>query len=130
MPSAARAGDVVTATDTHVVLVPSPTGAVPTPVPLPFTGTLTRDVVASVQINGRAAATLGSVAVNSPPHVPAGGPFQRPPSNRGTVISASATVLIAGKGAARQGDRARTCNDPVDLPIGTVAGGSPDVRIG
>jgi uncharacterized Zn-binding protein involved in type VI secretion len=29
-------------------------------------------------------------------------------------------VLINGKPAARQGDTALTCNDPADLPAGTV----------
>jgi len=28
--------------------------------------------------------------------------------------------MINGKPAARNGDRAQTCNDPVDLPVGTV----------
>ncbi len=28
--------------------------------------------------------------------------------------------LINGKQAARNGDTATTCNDPVDLPVGTV----------
>ena len=32
----------------------------------------------------------------------------------------SATVLINGKMAARNGDTALTCNDPVDMPVGTV----------
>jgi len=32
----------------------------------------------------------------------------------------SATVKINGKMAARNGDTAKTCNDPVDAPIGAV----------
>jgi uncharacterized Zn-binding protein involved in type VI secretion len=32
----------------------------------------------------------------------------------------SVTVLINGQGAARAGDTATTCNDPADLPVGTV----------
>jgi uncharacterized Zn-binding protein involved in type VI secretion len=40
--------------------------------------------------------------------------------NQGEIITGSATVLINGKPAARAGDTARTCNDPVDLPVGTV----------
>jgi len=32
----------------------------------------------------------------------------------------SPTVMINHKPAARNGDQAMTCNDPVDLPIGTV----------
>jgi len=29
-------------------------------------------------------------------------------------------VLINGKAAARAGDTAQTCNDPVPMPVGTV----------
>ena len=34
----------------------------------------------------------------------------------------SQTVKINGKSAARNGDVATTCHDPVDLPVGTVIG--------
>jgi len=43
-----------------------------------------------------------------------------PPTNQGEVISGSTTVLINGKAAARAGDTAQTCNDPVPMPVGTV----------
>jgi uncharacterized Zn-binding protein involved in type VI secretion len=132
MPPAARSTDPVIATDTHVVAVPSPTGTVPTPLPHPFSGTLQIDVSTDVLVNGLGAATVGSVAVNQPPHVPTppGTSFLRPPSNRGTVQSGSASVLVNGRQAARLGDPVRTCNDPVDLPVGSVTGGSADVQIG
>jgi len=132
MPPAARQTDPVLATDTHVVAVPAPTGSVPTPLPHPFSGTLQTSVSTDVLINGLGAATVGSVAVNQPPHVPTppGVSFLRPPSNRGTVQVGSATVQINGQPAARLGDPVRTCNDPVDLPVGTITGGSPDVQIG
>jgi uncharacterized Zn-binding protein involved in type VI secretion len=32
----------------------------------------------------------------------------------------SQTVKINGKAAARSGDSVRTCNDPADLPVGTI----------
>jgi uncharacterized Zn-binding protein involved in type VI secretion len=73
-----------------------------------------------VLIEGMPAATQGSGATNTPPHIPQGGPFQKPPSNQATIITGSATVFINGKPAARNGDTATTCNDPVDLPAGTV----------
>ncbi len=65
---------------------------------------------------------MGSTADNAPPHLPAtpGTGFQRPPSNKGTVQAGSPTVMINGKPAARNGDKALTCNDPADLPVGTV----------
>jgi uncharacterized Zn-binding protein involved in type VI secretion len=117
---AAKQGDRVVATDIHVVMIPSPGGPVPTPLPHPFTGVLNGSLSGDVNVMGRPAATVGSTADNAPPHVPQGGPFQRPPSNRAQVIVGSPTVLINGKPAARNGDTALTCNDPADLPVGTV----------
>jgi uncharacterized Zn-binding protein involved in type VI secretion len=119
---AAKQGDQVVATDIHVVMVPSPSGPTPTPSPHPFTGVLNGGLSANVMIGGRPAATVGSTAVNAPPHLPAppGTSFQRPPSNRATVQQGSPTVRINGKPAARAGDKALTCNDPVDLAAGTV----------
>ena len=116
---AAKQGDQVTATDTHILLYPSPGGPVPTPTPLPFNGILNLDLSTNVRIEGRFAATQGSRASNTPPHIPPQ-PFQIPPSNLGEIITGSATVRINGKPAARSGDTANTCNDPADLPVGTV----------
>ncbi|GER84099.1 PAAR motif protein [Thermogemmatispora aurantia] len=117
---AAKQGDQITAVDTHIVLIPSPGGAVPTPLPHPFAGIINGNLSPNVMIMGLPAATQGSTADNMPPHIPQGGPFQRPPSNRGVIINGSATVLINGKPAARSGDTAMTCNDPADMPVGTV----------
>ncbi|MDA8219105.1 MAG: PAAR domain-containing protein [Dehalococcoidales bacterium] len=117
---AAKQGDRITATDTHIVMVPSPGGPVPTPLPHPFNGILSQSLSANVSIEGMPAATVGSIALNTPPHVPQGGTFQRPPSNQGRIQNGSATVYINGRAAARNGDIAMTCNDPADLPIGTV----------
>jgi uncharacterized Zn-binding protein involved in type VI secretion len=117
---AAKQGDQVVATDTHIVLIPSPGGPVPTPLPHPFTGMLDGALSSDVKIAGQPAAVVGSTATNTPAHVPQGGPFQSPPANRATVRTGSATVLINGKQAARNGDTATTCNDPADLPVGTV----------
>lgn len=106
--------------DTHIIMIPSPGGPVPTPLPHPFSGLLDGSLSGDVKIMGMPAATLNSTASNTPPHIPQGGPFQAPPSNRGQVIMGSATVLINGQGAARNGDSANTCNDPADMPVGTV----------
>ncbi|HKZ50902.1 MAG TPA: PAAR domain-containing protein, partial [Dehalococcoidia bacterium] len=61
--AAAKQGDRITAMDTHIVLVPSPGGPVPTPTPLPFSGVLSIDLSPSVSIEGRPAATVGSIAI-------------------------------------------------------------------
>lgn len=119
---AARRGDKVTATDTHLIVTPP--GPV-VPVPHEFSGTLTGGLSSNVWIGGEQAATVGSTATNLPPHTPQGGTFQREPANQGKVTGGSSTVLINNKPAARSGDPVMTCNDPVDLPVGTiVAAGS------
>lgn len=116
----AKQGDTITAIDTHIILVPSPSGTVPTPIPHPFNGIINGNLSTNVKIMGMAAATVGSTADNMPPHIPQGGSFSKPPTNKGQIITGSLTVMINGKAAARNGDTALTCNDPVDLPVGTV----------
>jgi uncharacterized Zn-binding protein involved in type VI secretion len=120
---AAKLGDQIVATDTHVVLVPEPSGPdLPTPLPHLFTGIINGALSTNVNIMGRPAATIDSTADNIPPHIPTppGKSFQRPPSNKATIKFGSTTVKINGKGAARSGDTAFTCNDPEDLPVGKV----------
>ncbi len=118
--SAAKQGDQIAAVDTHIVLIPSPGGPVPTPLPHPFNGIIDGNLSTNVNIMGMSAATVGSTADNTPPHIPHGGPFQIPPTNQGQIMMGSATVMINGKPAARAGDTAMTCNDPSPLPVGTV----------
>jgi uncharacterized Zn-binding protein involved in type VI secretion len=108
------------ATDIHIVMIPSPGGPVPTPLPHPFAGIIGGQLSSNVKVMGAAVATQGSTADNTPPHIPQGGPFQKPPSNKAQILSGSTSVLINGKPAARNGDPALTCNDPADLPAGTV----------
>lgn len=117
---AAKQGDQVVAVDVHVVMIPAPSGAVPTPLPHPFSGKIDGSLSGDVNIEGKAAAVLGSTATNSPAHVPQGGSFQKPPADRGTIQKGSATVFINGKPAARSGDTVLTCNDPADAPTGSV----------
>ena len=118
----AKQGDQVVATDTHIVMVPSPGGPVPTPLPHPFTGILSGGLSGDVKIMGMPAATVDSTADNTPPHIPTppGTAFQSPPANQGTIKVGSPTVKINGKAAARNGDVAETCNDPSNLPVGQV----------
>ena len=119
---AAKQGDQIVATDTHIVMVPAPSGSVPTPLPHPFTGIIDGNLSSDVNIEKKAAATVDSTATNTPPHIPTppGVSFQSPPANKGTITIGSTTVKINGKAAARNGDTAKTCNDPTDLPVGTV----------
>jgi uncharacterized Zn-binding protein involved in type VI secretion len=118
----AKQNDQVLAIDTHIVLVPVGPSLVPTPLPHPFTGMINGGLAATVKIGGQPAALVGSTADNQPPHIatPPGTSFQKPPANKGTIQIGSATVRIAGKSAARNGDVVMTCNDPADLPVGKV----------
>ncbi len=121
---AAKKGDKVIAVDIHIVMIPSPGGPVPTPLPSPFNGMITGNCCETVTIGGMAAATVGSIADNVPPHIPAGGPFQMPPTNKANIIKGSATVMIGGKPAARSGDLAQTCQDIPTAPGQIIAVGT------
>jgi uncharacterized Zn-binding protein involved in type VI secretion len=132
---AAKQGDQVIGVDTHIILVPSASGTVPTPIPHPFVGQLMQNLSMDVFFDNRPAATVGSVALNMPPHIPQGGAFQTPPNNQGTIERGSMTVKINGKDAARVSDPATTCNDigmkfhsNVIVPFSTVfiGNGGPD----
>jgi uncharacterized Zn-binding protein involved in type VI secretion len=115
---AAKQGDQVTAVDIHLIQAPGPTA--PVPVPHPFNGIVDDGLSTDVTIEGRPAATISSTATNTPEHIPQGGSFVSPPTNTATIITGSGTVLINNKPAARTGDTATTCNDPVPLPVGSV----------
>jgi uncharacterized Zn-binding protein involved in type VI secretion len=118
---AATQGSQIMAMDTHIVLIPSPGGPIPTPLPSPFSGQITGDTMATVKIMGKPAAVVGSTADNMPPHIPIGGQFQTPPQNKATIQTGSGTVKIGGKPAARAGDQATTCDDIAPTaPKGTV----------
>lgn len=117
---AAKEGDRIVGVDIHIVMIPSPGGPVPTPLPHPFMGMLDGELSSDVKIAGKAAATEGSTATNTPSHIPQGGPFQSPPKDKGKILKGSSSVFINGKAAARMGDTAETCNDPANQPVGTV----------
>ena len=115
-------GDKAPGLCVHIVLVPAGPSLVPTPLPHPFNGIIDGNLSSTVNVMGMPAATIDSIADNTPPHIPTppGVSFQKPPSNKATIKIGSQTVNINGKAAARNGDIAETCNDPTDLPIGTV----------
>lgn len=115
----AKQDDQVVGVDTHILMIPSPGGPVPTATPMPFVGKLAQDLCSTTFVDNKAAAVKGSVAENQP-HVPTGGPFQKQPADRGTIDTGSATVFMDGKEVARAGDTAKTCNDPADAPNGVV----------
>lgn len=108
---AAKQGDQAVGVCTHVVMVPASPSPIPTPLPHPFKGILDTSLSTDVNIQGMPAAVLGSVATNTPAHIPTppGTAFAPPPTNKGTVAAASATVRINNKGVARVGDTVTAC---------------------
>lgn len=115
---AASADSTVAGIDLHTVLVPS---APPALLPHPYVGRLGADLVSSVLVEGRPAATQGSRSQLDSPHVPTppGTSFAAPPNGVGSVDSGSATVLVAGRPAARAGDTVTTCSE-AGQPAATV----------
>ena len=118
-------GDRITGTcPAH--LIPSASGTQPAG-PLPFSAPLTDDLVASVQIGGKAAAVMGSSGYNTPPHVGiVDGSFATPTMQVGHIVSGSSSVFIGGKPAATVQSSATMCVAPA-----TAAGpGAPTVQVG
>src|ERR1043166_9988069 len=102
---AAKANDQVVGVDTHIVMVPSPSGSVPTPLPHPFSGIISGGTISSVKIGGQPAAVVDSTADNSPAHLPTppGVSFQSPPSTQAPIKMGGVTGKLGG----REGARAR-----------------------
>jgi uncharacterized Zn-binding protein involved in type VI secretion len=123
---------MISAVDIHIILIPAPPGPpIPTPLPHPFNGIIDSGCATNVFVGGRPVATVGSGATNTPAHIPQGGPFSVPPTNRATIMTGSMTVFIGGKGIARTGDTAITCDDVApSAPKGIVAGTGITVLIG
>jgi len=97
---AAKQDDQVVGVDIHIVMVPSPAGPVPTPLPHPFVGKLDGELSSSVKIMGKPAAVVGSTASNTPQHIqmPPGTAFQKQPANKAKIIMGSPNVLIGNGG--------------------------------
>jgi uncharacterized Zn-binding protein involved in type VI secretion len=124
MPAAAKQDDTIfNGNETHVVMVPSASGQVPTPVPgHVFNAPISEGLSSNVRIEGKPAAVAGSGArtnlTRHPPKAP-GVAYQAPPTFEGRITMGSNTVFINGKPAARAGDPAITCSDPPQPPPGT-----------
>jgi uncharacterized Zn-binding protein involved in type VI secretion len=126
---AAKAGDLIKATDIHQVT--NPDGSV-VPQTSNFVGKIMDGCIDSVQINGQPAAVVGSKAKNLAIHVPIppAVSFVNPPKNEGEITKGSMTVMIGGKAAARKGDMAMTCTDAPGPPAQVDVPGPANVIIG
>src|SRR5688572_17672237 len=102
-PPAAKQLDIVMGIDTHIVLIPSPAGPIPTPIPHPHVGMLLDPmdfipmVGTAVKVNGLPRAVAGTAGKAIPPHIPMGGPFAKPPSNESEMFMGSMTVHADGE---------------------------------
>jgi uncharacterized Zn-binding protein involved in type VI secretion len=132
VPPAIKHFDPVVGIDTHIVLIPTPAGPVPTPVPTPFVGLMfdPSDYIpgsgATVLINGLPRSTAGS-AVKAVPHIPMGGPFLKPPANQGELFMGSSTVIVEGEPMGFAGLPVLTCQD-IGLPAPFRASKSPSSK--
>ncbi len=110
---AAKEGDLISGTDSHNEKVPSQTGTIIQSFDVPFSGPIDGGLSSDVKINGHFAATVGSTAKNSTPHIAIapGISFVLNPSNSGEVTTGSDKVKINNKKVARNKDNATTCND-------------------
>ncbi len=92
---AAKQGDQIVGVDTHIIMIPAPPAPpIPTPLPHPYMGIIDNALSSTVNIMGMAAATVDSTATNTPPHIPQGGPFQKPPDNKAKILMGSFDVMI------------------------------------
>ena len=96
-------------------LMPNPATGIPQPAgPLPFSAPLTIGLATTVTIGGLAAAVVGAMGYNTPPHVGLhpSDPFLLPTLQVGTVVAGSPTVFIEGKPAATAMGQATMCATP------------------
>jgi RHS repeat-associated protein len=103
MTIAAKHLDPVIGVDVHIVLIPSPAGPIPTPIPHPYIGIVLDPfdylpfIGATVYVNGLPRASAGTSGQAIPSHIPMGGAFLKPPTNESEVFMGSATVLSDGE---------------------------------
>lgn len=122
--------DPVLGVDTHIMLVPTPAGPVPTPLPLPFTGIVLDPAGMAINmamggslilVNGLPATNCGTNVMNLPPHLPVPGPPAKGKlDDDALLIFGALNVELGGSLAVRLGDIAMSCNDPVRLPTSVV----------
>ncbi|WP_437828343.1 DUF6531 domain-containing protein [Sorangium sp. So ce1153] len=130
---AAKWGDPVLGIDIHMVMVPTPAGPVPTPLPHPFIGVVFDPMGAAmsavmgavfggggaVRVNGMPVGNTGT-EVKGVPHFPTppGVSFAPNdiPGNDGTLITGSKTVDFEGSSQSRTTSIVMSCNFPINLP--------------
>src|SRR5262245_51457285 len=142
--------DPVIGVDIHMVMVPTPGGPVPTPMPHPYIGIIFDPLGTAIAtglskvfsgggalfVNGFRAAGTGTDVRWLMKHFPTppGTSFAPNdiPDNKGTIVLGSKTVHFQGSSAARFTSMVSTCNYPLNFPTSmcmSVAAGAP-VNVG
>ena len=103
--------------------VPTPSGAPSPAPPMPFSAPVTTGCATSVLIAGKPAVVVGAAGTNTPPHVGLhpSDPHMAPPTQRGTVTTGSATVMVEGKPAAPTNSQAAVCLGQPGQVVGTAS---------
>jgi len=125
---AAVLGDRITAT-CSIHLVPNPASGAPQPgPPMPFSAPVTAGTCATVQVGGTPVVVVGAQGRCTPPQVGLhpSDPFTAPPTQLGTVVQGSTTVLAGGAPVARSGDPCVACG----MPGATLTGTAATVQVG
>src|SRR5262245_10384954 len=91
----------VTPGDVHIIITPG--GPVPTP--HPCTSIIKDKVATSVKVTGQPGAVKGSISKHTPPHIPQGGSFSKPPSNTGEIFITSSLKVYFEDREARSEER-------------------------
>jgi RHS repeat-associated protein len=131
MSIAAKHMDPIVGVDIHIILIPTPAGPVPTPLPNPFVGMVLDPfdyipfIGATVYINGMPRGQAGTGGVAMPPHLPLGGPFgPPPPGNEAEIFMGSSTVASDGDAQSFLGMPALTCQS-IGMPAPPRMKGQP-----
>ena len=197
---AAKHFDIVMGVDVHIILIPTPGGPVPTPIPHPFVGMMfdpndydmkamamsaassmgidltpvleIKAVIdgiseemdkfnpakrinqliedaksfaksqlginpppsgpAHVNVNGLPRSIITSKGIAAPPHIPIGGPFQKPPDNECEAFLGSLTVRADQEHMCFLGCMTQSCQDIPPFPNSVIMAipGGPPVLVG
>jgi uncharacterized Zn-binding protein involved in type VI secretion len=139
MSQAAKKGDQIVPLGVHFHFVKVPAPVFIAQLPHPCVWEITKNLSDDVFIHEQAAAMEGSGGENTGPKahkaLPPGTDFVRPPPNMDQAViakgSGSRSVFINKRPAARAGDIADTCNEPVGPKSGqVVVAGACTVFIG
>jgi hypothetical protein len=116
---AAKHTDMIVGLDMHMVQPPPP--APPVMVPHPVAGMIMDPAdydpnACTIFVNGLPRARAGSMCLMSPPHIPIGGMFVKPPLSEAEVYQGSSTVTADGDAMSAGNHQVLGCHD-----IGTPA---------